>query len=69
MHIYIDLVKNDINALMKQPTKKLESNFTYKAHTAMEEPAKRKDLIITNADKGGTVAIVETDRYIKEPNR
>ena len=59
---YIDLVENDINALMKEPTKKLKSNLTYKEHAAMEELAKRKDLIITNADKGGAVVIMDTDR-------
>ena len=35
----------------------------------MEEQAKRKDLIITNADKGGAVVIMNTDSYIKEANR
>ena len=50
---YRDLVENDINALMKEPTKKLKSNLTYKEHPTMEEIAKRKDLIITNTDKGG----------------
>ena len=62
-------MENDINALMKEPTKKLKSNLTYKEHTAMEELAKRKDFIITNADKGGAVVITDTDSYIKEANR
>ena len=66
---YRDLVENDINALMKEPTKKLKSNLTYKEHTTMEELAKRKDLIITNTDKGGAVVIMDTDSYIKEANR
>ena len=35
----------------------------------MEELAKRKDLIITNADKGGAKVIMNTDCYIKEANR
>ena len=35
----------------------------------MEDLAKRKDLIITNADKGGTVVIIDTDSYIQEANR
>ena len=35
----------------------------------MKELAKRKDFIITNADKGGTVVITDTDSYIKEANR
>ena len=30
---------------------------------------KRKDLIITNADKGGAVVIMDTDSYIKEANQ
>ena len=62
---YTDLVDNDINTLMKQPSKKLKFNLTYKEHTAMEELAKRKDLIITNADEGGAVVIMDTDSYIK----
>ena len=35
----------------------------------MEELAKRKDFIKTNADKDGTVAIMDTDSYTKELNR
>ena len=65
---YIDLVENDINALMKQPTKKLKSNLTCKKHTAMEELAKKKELLITNAAKGGAMVIMKTDSYIKEAN-
>ena len=34
----------------------------------MEELAKRKDLIITNTDKGGAAVITDTDSYIKEAN-
>ena len=66
---YIDLVENYINALMKEPTKKLKSNLTYKEHVAIEELAKKKDLILTNADNGGAVVIMDTDSYIKEANR
>ena len=49
--------------------KKLKPNLAYKEYAAMEELAKRKDLIITNADKGGIVVIMDTDIYIKEANR
>ena len=62
-------MENDINALMKQPTKKLKSNLTYKEHVTTEELAKKKDLIITNADKVGAVVIMDIDSYIKEANR
>ena len=63
-------MENDINALMNKTNKKKnKSNLTYKEHAAMEELTKRKDLIITNADKGGAVVIMDTDSYIKEANR
>ena len=35
----------------------------------MEELAKRKDLIITNAEKGGAVILMDTGNYIKEANQ
>ena len=35
----------------------------------MEELAKGKELIITNADKGGAVVIMGTGSYFKEANR
>ena len=66
---YIDLVQNDINSLIKETTKKLNSNLTYQEHAAMEELAKRKDLIITNADKGEALFIIDIDSYIKEAKR
>ena len=50
---YIDLTEHDISSLIKQPTKNLKSNLTYKEHSAMEELAKRKDLVLTNADNVG----------------
>ena len=43
IYIYIDLVENDINALMKQTTKKQKSNLKYKENIAMEQLAKKKD--------------------------
>ena len=36
---------------------------------AMEELTKRKDIIITNADKGGPVVIMDVEKYINEANR
>ena len=35
----------------------------------MEELSKRNNPIITKADKGGTVVVIDTDNYIKEANR
>ena len=36
---------------------------------AMEELAKRKDIIITNADEGGAVVIMDVEKYINKANR
>ena len=66
---YIKLVENDMNALMKQPTRKLNSNLTYKEHIAMEKLPKKKNVIITNADQDGAVFITFTNSYLKEANR
>ena len=42
---YIDLVEDDINALMKQLTKKLKSNLTYMEHNwQLSEKASYKQL-------------------------
>ena len=44
---------------MKQPTKNLKSNLTYKYVTV--ELTKRKDLILTSVGKRGAVVIMDTD--------
>ena len=51
--------------LYKYTFSHLSSIYIY---ATMEELAKRKDLAITNADKGGAVIIMDTNSYIKEPN-
>ena len=35
----------------------------------MKELAKRNNIIITNADKGGAVIIMDTENYTKEANQ
>ena len=54
---------------MKQPAKK-SSILTHNEHIVMGKLAKRKDLIITNADKCETMVMVimDTGSYIKETN-
>ena len=52
--------------LYKYTFSHLSSIYIY---ATMEELAKRKDLAITNADKGGAVIIMDTNSYIKEANR
>ena len=54
---------------MREVIVKLKSNLTHKECIAIEELAKRKDLIINKADKGGIVVIMDTDNSIKESDR
>ena len=49
---------------MKNP----KPNLSKGEQKAMEELAKRKDIIITNADKGSAVVIMDVEKYINEAN-
>ena len=40
-----------------------------KEEDVLQNLSKRDDIIITKADKGGAVVIVEVDDYIQEANR
>ena len=65
---FIDLVQNDLN---KEKTKKMKNPkpiLSRGKQKAIEELAKRKNIVITNADKGGAVVIMDVEKYIKEAN-
>ena len=49
--------------------KRLCNNLTKQEKAAMEELKSRDDLVITKADKGGAVVIMDVDDYVKEANR
>ena len=49
---------------MKNP----KPNLSKGEQQAMEELAKRKNIIITNADKVGAVVITDVENYINEAN-
>ena len=49
---------------MKNP----KSNLSNGEQEAMKHFAKRRDIIITTADKGGAVVVMDTENYIKETN-
>ena len=53
----------------EKSNKKTKAQLDIKGIAAMEELAKWKDLIITNAEKGGAVVIMDTDSCIKEANQ
>ena len=63
---FIYLVENNINNMKTRKTKISKANLTKKDKTAMEERAKRADIIVENADKDRTLVIMNTDHYINE---
>ena len=48
--------------------KNLKPSLSKGKQKAMEELAKRKDIFITNADKGGAAVILDVEKYIKKAN-
>ena len=63
---FIGLVENDINNAKARKTKNPKPSLTKEEKTAMEALAERTDIILTNADKGEAVIIMNTDYYINE---
>ena len=66
---FIDLVQNDLNKEKKWKIQNPKPNLSKVEQKAMEELAKRKDIIITNADKGSAVVTMDVEKYINEANR
>ena len=50
-------------------TKRPKDNLTKGEQKTLEELSKRDDIIITNADKGGAIVIMDIDKYICEAQR
>ena len=50
-------------------TKRPKDNFTKGEQKVLEELSKRGDIIVTNADKGGTIVIIDIEKYISEAQR
>ena len=53
----------------KKKLKTKYSNLTIKERKAMQELQFRKDIGITDADKGGAVVILDVEDYVKEAER
>ena len=45
------------------------SNLLKKEKDALKTLSKREDIVITKADKGGAVVIIDVDGYVKEANQ
>ena len=66
---FIDLVQHEINDAKIMNTKKPKDNLTKGEQRALEELSKRDDIIITSADKEGTIVIMDIVKYISEAQR
>ena len=64
---FIDLVNNELKTM--NPKHKPSDNLSHKEKEALESLKHRADIIITRADKGGAVVIMDTETYIKEAER
>ena len=61
---FIDLVEKDTDNVKTRKTKNPKPSLTKEEKTAMEKLVERTDIVITNADKGGAIVIMNTDVYI-----
>ena len=61
-------MKNPTPKLSKGEQKEVEEKIGYYKKEGILLQ-KRKDIFITNADKGGAVVIIDVEKYIKEFNR
>ena len=64
---YIEATKNALETEeQNNNNNKYYNNLTKGERKALKELADRNDIIITKADKGGAVVIIDIDDYIKE---
>ena len=65
----IEATCNEIQEKIGQTRPSKYSNLTIKEKKAMQELQSRDDIVITDADKGGAVAILDVEDYFKEAER
>ena len=68
---FIEKFTNEINISMEQESQKHKhiKNLSKKEDEALQALMQRNDIIICNADKGGSCVIIDVDDYIKEGER
>ena len=54
---------DNISSFLRHKTQSIQSGAKFNGRTC-----KKMDIIITNADKGGAVVIMDVEKYIKEAN-
>ena len=66
---YVEAVKKDIEQSKTVPPKKIRSNLSKDEKVTLKDLSKRDDIIISYADKGGAVVIMDVNDYIREAKR
>ena len=69
MLTYIEATQRELEKEQTKMKEKPYNNLTKNERTSMEELSEREDIIITKADKGGAVVIMDVKDYIKEAAR
>ena len=69
MLTYIEATQRELEKELKKMKEKPYNNLTKSERTSMKELSERVGIIITKADKGGAVVIVDVKDYIKQAER
>ena len=66
INTYVEAVKKDIEQSKTATPRKIRLNLSKDEKVALKDLSKRDDIIITNADKGGGVVIMDVNDYNRE---
>ena len=67
--MFIKATNNDIDAPIKKLKRPKRSNLSEKEQKLLGDVNVRDDIVITNADKGGAVVIMDEKNYLEECER
>ena len=66
---YIEATQRELEKDQTKMEEKPYNNLTKNERRSIKESSEREDIIMTKADKGGAIAIVDVKDYIKEAER
>ena len=66
---FIEATRSEIQEKVEKTRPSKYSNLTIKELKAMQELQSRNDIVITDADKGGAVVILDVEDYVKQAER
>ena len=69
INTYVEAVKKYIEQRKIVTPRKIRPNLNKDEKLAPKDLSKRDDIIITNADKGGAMVIMDVNEYIREAKR